>query len=59
MSERPMFDATGPDNATDKAAANFQRTSQSRMDTPLAVELPVWDLVPPETLLVRRRPLKK
>ena len=32
---------------------------QKGVDLPLAVELPNWDLVPPDTLLVRRRPVKK
>lgn len=28
-------------------------------DSPLATQLPAWDLLPAHTLLVRRRPLKK
>jgi hypothetical protein len=28
-------------------------------DSPLATQLPPWDLLPAHTLLVRRRPLKK
>jgi hypothetical protein len=34
-------------------------TSSPVPQLPLAKELPPWDLVPPDTLLVRRRPASK
>lgn len=33
--------------------------AQGLGDSPLALELPSWDLVPADTLLIRRRPHKK
>ena len=49
--------ATAPDpNRPAPAAASVPTP---RPESPLASQLPAWDLVPPHTLLVRRRPVRE
>jgi hypothetical protein len=53
MPTRPMLDA----NPSSGSAPPSRSTSpvQTQSDSPLASQLPGWDLVPAHTLLVRRR----
>ena len=60
MSTRPILGVNTPESQqTEASAAGTQPVHPKDSDLPLAVELPNWDLVPPDTLLVRRRPVKK
>jgi len=55
MSTRPILDARpGGGSASPIATA----PSTTKYDSPLARQLPGWDLVPAHTLLVRRRPVR-
>ena len=41
------------------SAPRGEPSVQKLADSPLASQLPSWDLLPAHTLLVRRRPIKK
>jgi hypothetical protein len=55
MPARPIFDQNAPGGSTPAPSSltSFRGNSQ---DSPLASQLPAWDLIPAHTLLVRRRP---
>ena len=56
---KPML---GPDETPaadpNRAASTPPEPPTGRPESPLASQLPSWDLVPPHTLLVRRRPVR-
>lgn len=61
MGSRPILGGNTPDDEQRREtdAASAQAAQPKSPDLPLAIELPNWDLVPPDTLLVRRRTAKK
>lgn len=59
MTDRPILGVDKPESQPQKANPQAAQTTTGRQDDlPLAKELPVWDLLPSDTLLVRRRPAK-
>jgi len=59
MSDRPILGVDKPEAQPKQgSAATAQASPASRNELPLASELPSWDLLPSDTLLVRRRPAK-
>jgi hypothetical protein len=55
MPAPPIFDQSLPRGST-PATSNLPLSRGHQQDSPLASQLPAWDLVPAHTLLVRRRP---
>ena len=55
MPARPIFDQNVP-SGSGPATSNLPSSRVRQQDSPLASQLPDWDLVPAHTLLVRRRP---
>lgn len=55
MPTRPILDPNFP-NASSSVPAAAQPAQASTPDSPLASQLPSWDLLPAHTLLIRRRP---
>ena len=55
---KPMLDTSGADPQTLPADAPPGPPPRNQ-EAPLASQLPPWDLVPPHTMLVRRRPVKQ
>jgi hypothetical protein len=55
MPARPIFDQNLP-GASAPVPSNSPSPRGNQQDSPLASQLPAWDLVPAHTLLVRRRP---
>ena len=60
MPARPMFDQN-QSNIPALVPANPPSPQAVRQDSPLATQLPAWDLLPAHSLLVRRRvvPMEK
>jgi hypothetical protein len=60
MSDRPILGVEKPGSLSQQVDQKItaQTPVGSSSDLPLATELPGWDLVPSDTLLVRRRPVK-
>jgi hypothetical protein len=61
MSTRPILGVTPPNDAQPEPEkrTNVQSAPTAPNQLPLATELPSWDLLPAENLLVRRRPITK
>lgn len=55
MPARPLFDQKLPGGFA-PVSSNMPPALGAQQDSPLASQLPAWDLVPAHTLLVRRRP---
>lgn len=55
MPTRPIFDQGSPGGAA-PVPSNLQSSRGHEQESPLASQLPAWDLLPAHTLLVRRRP---
>ena len=55
MPARPLFDQNLPGGSA-PVPSNSPSSRGNQQDSPLASQLPAWDLVPAHTLLVRRRP---
>lgn len=56
---KPILESRSPESEDRNDAASAPVTPQTALpDSPLASQLPGWDLAPPHTLLVRRRPVK-
>jgi hypothetical protein len=55
MPARPIADQSLPKGSA-PVSSNLPLSRGDQQDSPLASQLPAWDLVPPHTLLVRRRP---
>jgi hypothetical protein len=55
MPTRPILDPNLP-NVSSSGPTAAQPAQASTPDSPLASQLPSWDLLPAHTLLVRRRP---
>jgi hypothetical protein len=55
MPARPLFDQNAPGGSA-PVPSNSPSSRGNQQDSPLASQLPAWDLVPAHTLLVRRRP---
>lgn len=58
---RPIITGVGDSHPQEEkpTAAAEESLRPQQQDSPLAAQLPPWDLLPAHTLLVRRRPLKK
>ncbi|HKG13376.1 MAG TPA: hypothetical protein VKB12_08550 [Pyrinomonadaceae bacterium] len=59
---RPIITETGdprPQDERPAAPADVREPQEPPHESPLAAQLPPWDLLPAHTLLVRRKPLKK
>lgn len=59
---RPIISEAGgqqPQDVKPAAPAAEAQAPQRPPDSPLATQLPEWDLLPAHTLLVRRRPIRK
>ena len=54
MPARPIFDQNAPGDST-SLPTNLPSSRGNQQDSPLASQLPAWDLIPAHTLLVRRR----
>lgn len=60
MSTRTILGFNSSETSQQQSNATESQPVQPKAtDMPLAVELPNWDLVPSDALLVRRRPAKK
>lgn len=60
MTRPPVLGINQPPSEQEKAALPREESVvQKAGDSPLATQLPAWDLLPAHTLLIRRRPLKK
>jgi hypothetical protein len=55
MPARPIFDQNLPGGSA-PLSSNSPSSRGNQQDSPLASQLPAWDLLPAYTLLVRRRP---
>jgi hypothetical protein len=55
MPTHPIVDQTMPGSSA-PVPSNSPSSRGSQQDSPLASQLPAWDLVPAHNLLVRRRP---
>jgi ribosomal protein L7/L12 len=55
MPTRPIFDQGSPGGAA-PVPNSLQSSRGHQQESPLASQLPAWDLLPAHTLLVRRRP---
>jgi hypothetical protein len=55
MPARPLFDQNAPGGSA-PVPSNSPSSRGNQQDSPLASQLPAWDLVPAHTFLVRRRP---
>lgn len=60
MTVRPILGADDeqPPHQTSTAGSGTSAQTPSAPDSPLASQLPAWDLVPNDLLLVRRRPVR-
>jgi hypothetical protein len=59
MSERPILGVDKPESQAQQRIPQASEAAVGRLENlALAKELPAWDLVPLDTLLVRRRPTK-
>ena len=56
---KPMLGPNDPESQDqDRPASAPPGPQPARQESPLASQLPSWDLIPPHTLLVRRRLVK-
>jgi hypothetical protein len=58
MSDRPILGVDEPKPQSKGSPPTAPASSTGGNELPLAIELPSWDLLPSDTLLVRRRPAK-
>lgn len=59
MSSPKIPDQSGTEKLPEPATLIEAGSSQpDPFDSPLAGQLPQWDLLPPHTILVRRRPIR-
>lgn len=58
---RPILDNATPGQAPERdlAAPSSPPLPKEATLMPIARDLPAWDLVPADTLIVRRRPVKR
>jgi len=61
MPTRPILDQGSTSDAPEPSdqGVGMSVPPPSRFDSPLASQLPAWDLVPPHTMIERRRPIKR
>lgn len=58
---RPILDNSNPGQTPERDSVAPPSPPQPQEPTlmPIAQDLPAWDLVPADTLIVRRRPVKR
>jgi hypothetical protein len=59
MGSRPILGANTPEKQPQSSSGTAGSIAAAATALPLATELPPWDLLPSDSLLVRRRPASK